>query len=322
MSTIEPVNIYLPSVKRIAINHFEKLKNKKQSSRTSKSSSRITKNRQSPRLMDCNNIGSNDIDLITPIKPTPIKHPYDLQHRKLRRYILEDVMFIKPPHDILLLVADSHPQLEYWEMIIKMQDNGLDVIDIGENTYHQIHATVEKNARRPNFIQGDMDNKDISFHVVGIGGAAIAISFNDCPGHTSIEYKFQNVLSDQDIQIWGPAPMKRNLMQAIKKRTNKESAMILVQQLLTELRGDHSQTIHLVASCTSHFASDTDKGKTPAIDSQHFQSMINNLSSVSFRKALDSLDKAVEVIFKDAIESTFGTFISPTKSIVTQESIQ
>ena len=57
----------------------------------------------------------------TPTKPICL----DLNSRKLRRYIIEDVMYMKPGEDFLLLVCDDSRDIYDWNKIIDEQANGL-----------------------------------------------------------------------------------------------------------------------------------------------------------------------------------------------------
>ena len=50
----------------------------------------------------------------------------------------------------------------------------------GDKTYHQINATIIKNISRDAFINGEYNNDLIDYHVLGIGGAAILLSFLGC----------------------------------------------------------------------------------------------------------------------------------------------
>jgi len=56
-----------------------------------------------------------------------------------------------------------------------------------------------------------MDNDEIEYHVVGIGGAEISVSFFNCHSASSMELKFNQLVEDNSIQILGTNPMKRNV---------------------------------------------------------------------------------------------------------------
>ena len=43
---------------------------------------------------------------------------YDLNSRELRRYIIEDVMYIDPVESVLLLVCEDSQDFKYWRNII------------------------------------------------------------------------------------------------------------------------------------------------------------------------------------------------------------
>ena len=47
-------------------------------------------------------------------------------------------------------------------------------------------------------INGTIDNDDINYNVIGVGGAAISIAFDEFYSSTSIEVKFFQILNDDD----------------------------------------------------------------------------------------------------------------------------
>lgn len=207
MTSSNTSDIALHVIKRDALNYFQKLQYK-----TNCVSDKSDQgNRQSIRLQS----------------PTPkktissvlhIPTLYNLSSMKLHRYIIEDIMYIKEQEDVLLLVSKNHCNYMYWEKISREQNNGLENINIGMQLFDQIQATVIKNGRREDFINGVMDKDELEYHVVGIGGAAVSMSFPNCKASTSIELKFSELLEDKDIQLWGTTSNKWNLSQAIKKK--------------------------------------------------------------------------------------------------------
>ena len=116
---------------------------------------------------------------------------------------------------------------------------------MNDKTYHQINATVINNARREYFVNGNMDKKELEYHVIGIGGSAIILSFDGCRAPTSIELKFSQVLNDKHLQIWGVAPMKRNMIRSLLRRS-RDTRSTLIKQLIEVCYGDHHQVYHLV----------------------------------------------------------------------------
>ena len=130
------------------------------------------------------------------------------------------------------------------EKIIEEQNSGLLTVVFGTKVYYQINASVIKNVSGGAFINGEYDNDMIDHHVLGIGGAAISLSFLDCLSSTSIELKFSQLLNDDNIQMWGNAPMRRNLIRVLQKR-GKATRMPLLKYMLKELHGDHSQSLQL-----------------------------------------------------------------------------
>lgn len=127
-------------------------------------------------------------------------------------------MYINPIEPVLLLICEDCDQFHYWNKIITEQNNGLTTICFGSKAFHQINATVLKNVSRQGFINGEYNNEMIDYHDLDIGGTAISIGVSNCVSSTAIELKFCQLLSDHNIQMWGVAPMRRNLIRALHQR--------------------------------------------------------------------------------------------------------
>ena len=154
--------VSLSSIRRTAINHFESIKYKSAPSLPTMGSIR-----RSLCFVDPKQVTTSDL---------PVTHNgYNLDSRKLRRYIIEDVMYINPIEHVLLLICEDSDQFQYWKKIITEQNNGLETICFGSKVFRQINATVIKNVSRQGFINGEYDNDMIDYHVLGIGGAAVSI---------------------------------------------------------------------------------------------------------------------------------------------------
>ena len=85
----------------------------------------------------------------------------------------------------------------------------------------------------------------IDYHVLGISGAAVSLRFLNCINYNSIELKFVQLLTDINIQMWGVALMRLNLIRALQRR-GKASRVGLLKCMLDEVSGDHSQSLKLV----------------------------------------------------------------------------
>ena len=96
--------------------NFYSLKYDKDSEKSSKNaSSKIVagNTRTSARLSDVSRTATNPfIDVDSP------SLLYDLNSVRLRRYLLEDVMFIQPPERILILVDRLHRDFCYWDKLV------------------------------------------------------------------------------------------------------------------------------------------------------------------------------------------------------------
>ena len=69
-----------------------------------------------------------------------------------------------------------------------------------------------KNVSRTAFLNGEYNNDMIDYHVLGIGGAVVSLTFSNCMSSNDIKLKFFQLMRDSNIQMWGVAPMRRNLI--------------------------------------------------------------------------------------------------------------
>ena len=280
--------------------------------------------RRSLRLLEPKEVPTSDL---------PVTHNgYDLDSRKLRRYIIEDVMYITPIEDVLLLICEDSDQFKYWNKIITEQNNGLATICFGTKVFHQINATVLKNVSRPGFINGEYDNDMIDYHVLGIGGAAVSIGFSNCVSSTAIELKFCQVLSDNNIQMWGVAPMRRNLVRALQRR-GKKSRMGLLKCMLDELSGDHAQSLQLATMAQNLLSDDTEKTSSSEVKHSTIMSMVVSdkllgcevvkkaLTYTGYEASLVKLNGIVQNLMCCAVSSTYGQFGSPNSPIISNTAV-
>ena len=99
----------------------------------------------------------------------------------------------------------------------------------------------------------------MDYHDLGIGGAAILLSFQGCSNSTSIELKLSQLLTDKKIHMWGAAPMQRNFAQVLQ-RQGEGSRMSLLKFKLNGVHGDHAQSLQL-ATIAQEFLKDDDAVK-------------------------------------------------------------
>ena len=156
-------------------------------------------------------------------------------------------MFIQPPERILILVDRLHRDFCYWDKLVFEQDNGLMDVSICDAEYCQIQGRVINNVKRGDFVNGELNNDQIEYMVLGIGGAALSLEFPNCDHSSSIELKFSDVANNDGIQIWGAAPMKRNLNRVVYLRKGVAQCRML-RVILDELKGDHNQVLQLCAA--------------------------------------------------------------------------
>ena len=76
------------------------------------------------------------------------------------------------------MLEKDHQWTEQW--VVK--------IVFGSKLCHEINARVITHVMK-SFINGEYDNDLMDYHVIGIGGAAIFLSFLNCTNSTSIKLK-------------------------------------------------------------------------------------------------------------------------------------
>ena len=217
------------------MNHYQKLKYTIKKKVVGSGGERI-----SPRL-------SIEANTNKTAKWRPSTSAFDLNSRYLRRYIIEDAMYLKSGDRVIFLVGKEHSNYDYWLKISLLQISYLDNVIIDDHDFMQIRASVINNVKRDKYLSGTMDIDDAHYHVLGAGGDALLIAFDECADSTSIEVKFSDILNEKEFQIWGNAPMKRNLYRVLYRRRSligKKTALI---QMFDELYADHNQVVQLAS---------------------------------------------------------------------------
>ena len=242
-------------------------------------------------------------------------------------------MYIEPGKDILVLICEDSADFPYWNKIIKEQSAGLSTLQFGANTFHQINATIIKNVSRNAFINGEYDNDLMDYHVLGIGGAAISLSFLGCAYSTDIELKFSQILMDSHIQIWGLAPMRRNLLRVLQRRASS-TRMSLLKCMLDEFTGDHAQSLQLAMSAQQIIQlEETKKIENTKVDYDVVFSQVkkdnklgvrivkNALTTIGYESALLQFNSVVQNTMMTAVSKMYGHFSSPNSPIISNSQV-
>ena len=95
-------------------------------------------------------------------------------------------MYLKCGDMLMILVGILHNKYSYWEGISKLQKNGLEKVIIDDHIFLQIRLSVIKSVKRDVYLNGTIDNEEIDYHVLGAGGAALLITFDECDTSTLI----------------------------------------------------------------------------------------------------------------------------------------
>jgi hypothetical protein len=152
---------------------------------------------------------------------------FSLDSRKLRRYIVEDVMFANPEihEQLLLLFLIRHPLFgSTWLARYNAQNSGRLPIQFCNDTYLQIEATVVKNSTCRQFIDGMYCQEGVVSLLTSRGGAGVGLHFPNCNFHLDLEFNFASVIEDCDtLQVWGMTFSGRNFLLPLKKLKDNDS---------------------------------------------------------------------------------------------------
>jgi hypothetical protein len=249
---------------------------------------------------------------------------FSLDSRKLRRYIVEDLMFSKPSEEpLLLLVSPEHPSFETtWLPRYRSQKAGRLPIQFCGRTYLQIDATVLKNSTRCQFIDGMYSQDDVLALLTSRGGAGVGLHFTNCHRSFDLELKFASVIEEcDDLQVWGVSFSGRNFLTPLAKLKDDDSREAYFTRYLKELNGDHGQT-QLLAS-NYKLANGTDLNKDTVAND--VASTLNPLDACSIEFGNENYTdfvNHVDTVFRKACDGCYGRFVSLTDPIVSQATMK
>jgi hypothetical protein len=124
---------------------------------------------------------------------------YNLDSHKMRRYVVEDVMYADPEkHErLLLLVSEDHIAIDTtWLPIYRAQNASRVPIMFEKKLFFQIEAEVVKNAKRDDYTNGLVTEDEVTYHLSYEGGAGVCLHFPNCPKTLDIELKFASILCE------------------------------------------------------------------------------------------------------------------------------
>jgi hypothetical protein len=153
-----------------------------------------------------------------------LKPNFSLDSHKLRRYIVEDVMFADPKQNerLLLLVSDKHAAFKTtWLPIYREQQSSRAPIMFDRDMYFQIEAEVVKNSKRKNYVDGLLSEEEVQYQLSYQGGAGVCLHFPFCKRANGIELKFASILLDvTTFQVWGTRELRREFGKKLAKLKN------------------------------------------------------------------------------------------------------
>ena len=174
---------------------------------------------------------------------------FSLDSRKLRRYVVEDLMFADPMANerLLLLISTKHPAFgATWITIWNEQDSKRNPVTIARETYFQVEAEVVKNSKQKGFIDGMYSQNDVKHFVTYEGGEGLCLAFPGCSSKREIELKFASVIHETEtFMVFGDTKACRDYSSLLLKLRSHTSQELVYSRMLVELHGDHSQTLFL-----------------------------------------------------------------------------
>ena len=160
-------------------------------------------NRRSARNIRSEDATSDTIDFeMTSGK----NHNFDLSNRNIRRYVIEDIMFMSVGELVTLLVNIEYGNTKFWEDITEIHQFAYDSVMIGGASFYQIPSRVRSNNRKDEFVNGYHDNDTLNYLVLNKGDAGLTVDVvvkgdNSCLD--GVELKFSGFFLNDQLQIWG-----------------------------------------------------------------------------------------------------------------------
>ena len=156
-----------------------------------------------------------------------------------RRLILEDLLFIEPSGDtiLILLVPKKSSYSGFYsklqnELTCKVWD-----YQRGTRVYYQFKVKIIRNVRREDFTEGLLTETTFNHLVFGHGNEGVTVQFVDHPQLMEMQLCFNHFFSSM-VELWAVLPYKRNHFRSLKDRSNVKERNRLFNQYLRELEGD------------------------------------------------------------------------------------
>jgi hypothetical protein len=249
---------------------------------------------------------------------------FNMDSRKFRRYIVEDVMYSNPEtrERLLLLVSTTSPYFAdtYLRIYnIQQETTFRSPVQFEKSLYFQIEAEVVKNASRESFVHGLHDIDTVRYLLSSTGGGGIGILFPDCPASMGIELKFATVFEHgDDFQVWGMSKSGRDFKPGLRNLKNEASRDAFFTRFLHEVYGDHAQT-QLLAS---NFNNITTKNEVDLEDNNDVSKASTDMSTLGFGgDSYNDFVQHVDGVFEEAVKACYGRFVSLSEPIISQQAI-
>jgi hypothetical protein len=249
---------------------------------------------------------------------------YNLDSHKMRRYVVEDVMYADPEkrERLLLLVSEHHIAIDTtWLPIYRAQNASRVPIMFEKNMFFQIEAEVVKNAKRDDYIKGLVTEDELTYHLSYEGGSGVCLHFPNCHTNLDIELKFASIIFEVTaFQVWGTRKLGRDFFKRLVKLKNDANREALFSRYLIELYGDTTQTMYLSANYKV-FENDPNPAPEETTTAASISSGDPYPDLVFCGDYYKTFEQHVEGVFRDAVMECYGCFVSLTVPIVSQLTI-
>jgi hypothetical protein len=252
---------------------------------------------------------------------------FNLDSRKLRRYVVEDVMFGDPKarERLLILVSMHHDTFDStWLQIYKLQEISRVPVMFDNEMFFQVEAEIIKNPKRKDYIDGLVNEDDVKYQLTVEGGAGVCLHFPGCDKSYEIELKFATIfLQSSTFQVWGTRKIGRDFHGRLVKLRNDVNREALYSRYLIELYGDSAQTLYLSANYKLFEMESSSSKKLNAASSATPRVCDDTSFSTLPVVGADynAFVKHVDGVFEKAVKECYGRFVSLTEPIVSQTTI-
>jgi len=228
------------------------------------------------------------------------------EHTNIRRYVLEDILFLEVGMQVLFCVAPTHPNYESYEAMHDSLPTKVPRRSIGDVSYLQLNAIVVLHPRRSDLIGGVLARDEMFHLLTGNGNEGIGYHFGpNCEKHITWKEIFFHC---DTIQVWGNSPPRRNYYQALHKVRDTATRDALFNRFASEIDGDKASTYDLCSAYCLATKYNNDKNAIPGANVNDTQDPDDDVDN-NYSNNTDD-DAAVAAIDDDGMHDDIVTLDS------------